>query len=142
MFRLVLLRGIIVDPPIMVQSKQNFPIILFLCITYNEIVRNSKSKPKNSHSCVPLSSLYLSYHLYKCLCTQYCAKSKQREKFTFAHFILPSLQLLHLLRGDFMPFLLWLLCLQPLFKTFYSLFCVEVFLLQNCKTKIGKILNS
>ncbi len=24
------------------------------------------------------------------------------------------------------------LSLQPLFKTFYSLFCVEVFLLQNC----------
>ncbi len=65
LFRLVLrLRGIIVAPPIMVQQKIFSPKSYFLCITNIEIVQNSKSKPKNSHSCVPLSSLYLSYHVY------------------------------------------------------------------------------
>jgi hypothetical protein len=49
------LRGIIVAPPIMVQSKNVFPKSYYFCITNNEIVQNSKSKAKNSHSSVPLT---------------------------------------------------------------------------------------
>ena len=40
------LRGIIVAPPIMVQSKKFTPKSYYLCITNNEIGQNSKSKPK------------------------------------------------------------------------------------------------
>ncbi len=47
LFRLVLwLRGIIVASPIMVPEKNSFPKSLYLNITYNEIVQNSKSEPK------------------------------------------------------------------------------------------------
>ncbi len=54
-FRVVLgLRGIIVAPPIMVQSKKCSLKSYYLCITIIEIVQNSKLKQKNSHSCVPL----------------------------------------------------------------------------------------
>jgi hypothetical protein len=54
-FRVVLgLCGTIVAPPIMVQSKQFLIKSYYLCITYTEIVQNSKSSQKNSHSCVPL----------------------------------------------------------------------------------------
>ncbi len=49
------LRGTIVAPPIMVQSKCFFSKISILSITNNEIIQNSKSAPQNSHSCVPLS---------------------------------------------------------------------------------------
>ncbi len=38
----------------MVQSKYFSLKTYYLRITNNEIVQNSKSKPKNSHSCVPL----------------------------------------------------------------------------------------
>ncbi len=40
------LRGIIVAPHIMVQSTNFSPKSYYLCITNNEIVQNSKSKPK------------------------------------------------------------------------------------------------
>ncbi len=39
----------------MVQSNKIFTKTYYLCITNIEIVQNSKSKPKNSHSCVPLT---------------------------------------------------------------------------------------
>ncbi len=46
-FHVVLgLRGIIVAPPIMVQSKKCFPKILLFIQTNIEIVQNSKSNPK------------------------------------------------------------------------------------------------
>jgi hypothetical protein len=32
-------------------------LIQYLSITNNEIVQNSKSEPKNSHSCVPLTTV-------------------------------------------------------------------------------------
>jgi hypothetical protein len=38
----------------MVQSKIFSLKSYYLCIINNEIVQNSKSKPKNSHYCVPL----------------------------------------------------------------------------------------
>jgi hypothetical protein len=38
--------GIIVAPPIMVQSKKCFPKSYFLCIANNEIAQNSKLKLK------------------------------------------------------------------------------------------------
>ncbi len=41
----------------MVQSKKFSLKSYYLCITNIEIVQNSKSKPKNSHSCVPLNHL-------------------------------------------------------------------------------------
>ncbi len=36
-------------------SGINFPHPLYFCITYNNMVKNSKSRPKNSHSCVPFN---------------------------------------------------------------------------------------
>ncbi len=47
--------GIIVTPPKMAQSKMFYKTLIFEHITINEILQNSKSEPKNSHSCVPLS---------------------------------------------------------------------------------------
>ncbi len=47
LFRIVLrLRGIIVAPPMMVQTKFVSQKSYYLCITNNEIVQNSKSEPK------------------------------------------------------------------------------------------------
>ncbi len=37
----------------------------YLCITNDEIVQNSKSKLKNSHSCVPLKVLSVGLDLHE-----------------------------------------------------------------------------
>jgi hypothetical protein len=43
-----------VTPSIMAQSKIVVTKPQYISITNHEIVKNSKSEPKNSHSCVPL----------------------------------------------------------------------------------------
>jgi len=59
LFRLVLrLRGIIVAPPIMVQSKKCSPKSYYLCITNNEILKIQNRSQKNAHSCVPLNDSF------------------------------------------------------------------------------------
>jgi hypothetical protein len=53
------LHGIIIPPPIMAQSKKNFLTKpSYSSISSKETVQKSKSKPKISYSCLPLSNLY------------------------------------------------------------------------------------
>jgi hypothetical protein len=49
------LSRIIVAPPLWSNQKNVSTKSYYLCITNNEIVQNSKSKPKNCHSSVPIT---------------------------------------------------------------------------------------
>jgi hypothetical protein len=63
-----------VSPTIMGQSKKLFYKTLIFMPIY-EKVQISKSKPKNSHSCVPLNLLYCLPHIYPlmfCAWTELC----------------------------------------------------------------------